>query len=291
MNTKRTTTLGAAMTVLFAAATCFAADEPESFSYDDYTAVLSQYVDEDGMVDYEGLKKSRQQLDAFHKAIAQLDPEQFEAWPDNDKIAFWINVYNSLTLQAIIDHYPIQSSFGKSLRFPRNSIRQIGGVWTKLKFDVMGREMSLEDIEHETLRKQFNEPRIHMALVCAAMGCPPLRNEPYLARRLDEQFGDQTRRFLANPEKFRIDTAGRRVYLSPIFKWFGDDFVPTYGTARPFGSNDYYSNKERATLNYIHQHLDKDDARRLVHRKEPQRVRYLDYDWTLNEQPRKKQEN
>lgn len=250
----------------------------EGFEYDDYDAVLETYVNDQGMVNYEELKTDRERLDAFAATIATLDPKVYDQWTENQKIAFWINAYNVLTLQTIINHYPIQPSFLASLRFPKNSIRQIPGVWDELQFAVMGRKMTLDEIEHETLRKNFNEPRIHMALVCAAMGCPPLRNEPFTGQGLDAQLDDQTRRFLENPQKFRIDPVNSRVYLSPIFKWFGKDFIKTYGTDEKFAGR---NEAERAVLNFISGHIDEDVAKYLATGEYD--LEYLDYDWSLNE--------
>lgn len=254
----------------------------QGFEYDDYGAVLEKYVNDRGMVDYEGLKADRTRLDAFAATIATLDPKVYDQWTEDQKVAFWINAYNALTLQAIINHYPIQPSFVASLRFPKNSIRQISGVWDELQFAVMSRKMTLDEIEHENLRKDFNEPRIHMALVCAAMGCPPLRNEPYTGDRLDAQLDDQTRRFLENSHKFRIDPVNGRVYFSPIFKWFGKDFVKTYGTDEKFAGK---SEVERAALNFISGYIDEDVAKYLATGKYD--LEYLHYDWSLNEQKAK----
>jgi hypothetical protein len=152
-------------------------------------------------------------------------------------------------------------------------------VWTKLRFVVMRREMTLDQIEHEELRAKFDEPRIHMALVCAAMSCPPLRNEPYVAGRLDAQFADQARRFLARSDRFRIDREKGVARLSAIFKWFGGDFVKDYGTRDAFNG---HSDAERAVLNYVAGLLPDDDAEFL--RSAKPSIAYLDYDWTLNEQ-------
>jgi len=143
----------------------------------------------------------------------------------------------------------------------------------------MGRPMTLDGIEHGVLRKDYHEPRIHMALVCAAMGCPPLRNEPYTGERLFAQLDDQARRFLSNPAKFRIARDAGRVYLSSIFKWFGDDFVSNYGVENAYGD---HSAKERATLHFIAGYLKKSDADYLADGN--YKVKYLDYDWSLNEQ-------
>jgi len=247
-----------------------------------YAAALSGYVDRSGMVDYQGLKAGRKPLDDFIAALGELEPGRYEKFSEKQKVAFWINAYNARTLQVILDNYPIESSFFASLRFPKNSIRQIKGVWDALEFPVMGRKMTLDEIEHQTLRKLFNEPRIHMALVCAAMGCPLLRNEPYTGERLDCQLDSQTRNFLADPEKFRADRRAGRVYLSPIFKWFAGDFVKNYLEAGPVKG---FDEEERAVLNFISGHLDYKDGL-YVHSGEF-KVSYLDYDWALNEQEEK----
>ena len=252
----------------------------EGFSYSHFATVLNTYVNDQGMVDYKELTANRESLDRFAEQIAELSPTAYQTWNDKEKIALWINAYNAFTLKLIIDNYPIKSSFAASLRFPKNSIRQIPGHWKKVTFIVMGKEMTLNDIEHNTLRKDFNEPRIHMALVCAAMGCPPLLNEPYTGERLDEQFADRTNALLSDPEKFHIDRVKKQVYLSPIFKWFEDDFMKTYGTDEKF---EKFSKGKRAVLNFISPFLSDTDRTFLIET-EKFSIEYLDYDWSLNEQ-------
>ena len=147
------------------------------------------------------------------------------------------------------------------LAYPKSSIQQIPGRWDKVQWLVMGQKLTLDRIEHAILRGgdpalvatygPFHEPRIHLALVCAAMGCPPLRNEPYAGERLDAQLDDQVRRFLRNPQKFRIDRGNGRVYLSSIFKWFGGDFIKKYGAGEKFAG---HSDAERAVPE-LHQRL------------------------------------
>lgn len=249
----------------------------EEFSYEPYARVLQTYVNDKGMVDYAALKQQRDKLDAFITAIGRLDPETFAEWNDQKKIAFWTNAYNGITLQAIIDHYPIEGSWFSL--YPQNSIRQIAGVWDKQQHWVMGKKMTLNHIEHKILRVKFNEPRIHMALVCAAMGCPPLRTEPYRGEKLDKQFDDQTRTFLANPDKFRIDRPENRVYISKIFQWFGKDFIETYLPENGFGE---FKTAERASLAFMSGYLPEEDADYL--RQGKYDLKYLDYDWSLNEQ-------
>ena len=237
----------------------------QPFSYDNYATVLSTYVDDEGNVDYAALKENRQPLDAFNASLATLSPETFESWTESEKIAFWVNIYNSLTLQAIIEHYPTKS------------IRDIPGVWKRLQFNVMGKEMTLDEIEHQVLRVQFNEPRIHMGIVCASVGCPILRQEPFIGSKLGEQLDDQTRKFLALDRNFKIEKNDNQVYLSSIFKWFGEDFIKTYGSENKFAGN----KQERSVLNFISQYLEPENQNYLANG--GYQVKYLDYDWSLNE--------
>ncbi len=236
-------------------------------SYEDYAAVLNQYVNEAGEVDYAGLQKNRATLDRFNASLGALSRASYEAWPEADKIAFWVNAYNSLTLEAIIDNYPTKS------------IRDIPGVWKSLKFKVLGQELTLDAIEHDILRKEFNEPRIHMALVCASVGCPVLRREPYRGTDLAAQLDDNTQMFLKLDRNFKLDGQNGKVHISSIFKWFGQDFEKTYGTQTKFTK---FNKKEGSVLNFISSYLDNADLAELEQAK---KVRYLDYDWSLNRQP------
>jgi hypothetical protein len=254
------------------------AAESQGFPHAVYRELLKTYVDDAGMVNYSDLKANRKLLDEFAQSMSRLDPKDYDAWADTEKIAFWINAYNALTLKAIVDHYPIKVSFFKSFVYPDNSIRQIPGVWDKITFSVLGREITLDGIEHDILRAKFNEPRIHMALVCAAMGCPPLRNEPYVGGKLDSQLRDQSTKFLQDSAKFRIDRTNNKVYLSPIFDWFGEDFVKTYGMTQDFSG---FPEKQKAVLHFISLHVEPGEKAYLM--KGNFSIEYLKYDWSLNE--------
>jgi len=176
------------------------------FSYELYGKVLLQYVDANGFVNYEALNKDRENLDRFAASLANLSPQELENFDEAKKLAFWINAYNALTLKVILDHYPIKKqSLLKGAVYPNNSIRQIPGVWDKIYFPIAGAEFTLDQIEHEILRVEFKEPRIHMALVCAAAGCPFLRREPFVGERLDAQLTEQTQRFLSDTGKTYYD--------------------------------------------------------------------------------------
>jgi hypothetical protein len=229
-----------------------------------YARVLERFVTSEGGVRYAALKADQADLDRALAGFAAIRPPQLEALPEADLIAFWINAYNAITLKTIVDSYPIQAGGLSAMRFPSSSIRQISGAWSNRDWTVAGRTVSLDDIEHETLRKQFGEPRVHMALVCAAKGCPPLRSEPYEGARLGEQLDDQSRRYLASPAGLRVEPGGRKVAVSSIFKWFADDFE-SVGGVRLFVSR-YAPQTARAALEA------KDT-----------KLAFLDYDWNLNE--------
>jgi hypothetical protein len=248
----------------------------------DFDALLKEHVDDKGMVNYQKIKARPVRLNTFLAALAAVKKTEFDRWPENQKIAFWINAYNAYTLKAIIDNYPVKSSFFKSLRFPKNSIRQIDGVWDKLKFNVQGQKLTLEHIEHKELRAKFSEPRIHMALVCAAMGRPPLRNQAYRGPQLNDQLDDQSKKFMAHPGKFKIDRAAQTVHLSQIFKWFGDDFTKKYLPDIGFAD---HTNPQRASLNFAAKYLPPADAEYLRDKK--YKIKHLNYDWALNEQKKK----
>lgn len=248
---------------LFATTTGTAANG-ETLTTETYAATLRRFVTPEGRVRYAALKASPTDLDAFLASIGTLDPAAVRRWAETDRIAFWINAYNAITLKTIINHYPIHRSGLASILFPENSIRQIPNAWSARSWRVMGEKRSLDDIEHEVLRKQFQEPRVHMALVCAAKGCPPLRDEPYSGPRLKDQLDDQTRRYLASPAGSRVLDGGNAVAVSAIFQWFSADFAAV-GGVRAFLSR--YSPPEtvaRLATNSV-------------------RMTFLDYDWTLNE--------
>ncbi len=246
---------------------------PTVLSANDYAYVLNRYVDEQGLVNYQGLKADRAQLDSFIESLATI--KGYQNWDDNQKIAFWCNAYNAITLQVIIDNYPIKPTFPARLKYPANSIRQIPGVWSKLNFNIMGRDLTLDDIEHNILRPQFKEPRIHMAIVCASRGCARLRNEPYAGDKLEQQLADQCRLFFADPDKFRI--SGGEVGISPYFKWFGQDFIEKYDD--PARLKDQPANI-RAALNLAMDYTGQADY--LLNG--TYRVIFQEYDWSLNEQ-------
>jgi len=240
--------------------------------YADYAHVLAHHVQGSGVA-YAALKADRGALD---RAIAQFDAPAARGeagWTREQRMAFWINAYNAFTLRAIVDAYPIQSRW--FTRQPRNSIRQISGVWTTPRWRAAGRSVSLDDIEHQVLRPGFTDARIHFAVNCASVSCPPLAAEPYRADTLDAQLDAAARRYLASPEGLRLD--GNTLRVSSIFKWYGEDFVAAYSPIVPGPRPPL----ERAILGAVVRYGPPAAAVRA--RNGGAVIAFLDYDWSLNE--------
>ncbi|MCZ6468869.1 MAG: DUF547 domain-containing protein [Candidatus Dadabacteria bacterium] len=251
-------------------------------SYAAYNSLLNRYV-KNARVNYEGFINSRAKFETFLRALGSVDENVFESWTEEQRLAFWINAYNAFTIKAIIDHYPIKRSFTLVGIFyaPSDSILQIKGVWTKLQFRALGNMVTLEEIEHETLRKKFNEPRIHMAINCASISCPDLRNEAYTPEKLEEQLADASTNFVNNPDKgVYVNEQSGKVKLSKIFKWFGDDFINNYGSKKLFNN---YSLKENAALNFTSEYIESEEVKEYLMNNKL-KIGYLGYDWHLNEQ-------
>ena len=228
-------------------------------------AVLQAVVDAQGLVDYDSLQRDPSQLNRYLKELAELTPQRFTSWPEADQIALLINAYNAFTLRSIIDHDPI-----------RASIKDIPGVWKFRRHALMGQQLTLDGIEHEILRREYNEPRIHAALVCAAMSCPPLRGEAFTGAELNRQLDDQSRRWLASSVGLQIDRAAGTVGISKIFEWFGDDWKRADPKAAPVPGHEQQS----VILRFITRYRPAEDQQLLEGGNF--RLTHLPYDWSLN---------
>lgn len=229
-----------------------------------FSAVLQEHVVA-GLVDYAAVARD-QRLPQYLDQLAETDPGRLASRAE--KLAFWINAYNAYTLKLVADDYPVESIHDLG-----TGGRIIGWLLNRSPWDIRfaevgGKKYTLNEIEHEILRPRFQEPRIHFAIVCAAVSCPPLRSEAYVPDRLDEQFDEQGRIFLADSRHNQFDFKERRASLSPIFSWFKEDF----------GGDD------ESLIRFVARFLGQDVARQLESHTEPWRVSHTDYDWSLNDQ-------
>ena len=234
---------------------------------DAYARLLRNWVNERGLVDYTALQRQPTDLQHVLDEIGNTSQVSYDSWDDHGKIAFLINAYNVITLQSIINQKPIKAS-----------IRNIFGVWKIRRHLVLGQFRTLDDIEHKILRRQFNEPRIHAALVCAAMSCPPLRQEPYTAQQLERQLDEQVHRWLASPAGLQIDRIKGTVKISAIFRWFAPDWKRSEKNPVLIPSH----NKTSPELNFIARYISPIDKAYIL--AGDYKLSYLDYDWSLNRQ-------
>lgn len=219
--------------------------------------LLQKYVDQDGNVDYETWKKTDSRN--LNRYLARMGGVDAGSLGRDERMAYWINVYNALTIRGMLEFYPLKSI--------KEKVSRLGGfnIWDDYPVLLKGEEYSLNHIEHKILRK-MGDPRIHFAIVCASKGCPRLRSEAYTGSSLNGQLEDNARDFFSRAQNFRVDAAKSALYLSSILKWFGEDF----------GKND------TEVLREISQWIQDPAAKSLAER--GAKVRYLDYDWSLNKQ-------
>lgn len=232
--------------LILAAAALGAASDP----YAPLDRLLKARV-KDGVVDYAGLAKEKKALDEYLKALAAAD---LGPMGRDERLAFWINAYNAFTLKLVLENRP-----------GLKSIRDLEDPWKRKRWKVAGATYSLDAIENEVIRKRFAEPRIHFALVCAAVSCPPLRAEAYVADRLDEQLDDQARAFLRDPKRGFRRGAGK-VYLSKLFDWYRKDFEKGGATV----------------VDFVLPFLADEDRRWVKANRDGLAVEFLPYDWSLN---------
>ena len=217
-------------------------------------------------VDYALLKTKVADLDAYLEVLQEVTADEYHAWDPSQQLAFLINAYNAFTLKLIVMHYP-----------EIDSIRDLGGLifsspWDIEFFQLLGKPATLDIVEHDLIRKNFAEPRIHFAVNCASRGCPPLQTTAYTAEKLDAQLEHATRQFLRDPERNRYVPGKKRLELSSIFNWYKPDFEQAAGSI------------EKYVAPYI---TDDPETRTLISNHGASRS-FLDYDWALNDKATRK---
>lgn len=241
-----------------------------------FDSVLQKYV-ENGLVDYKALLKDRKNLTEYLKQIADVDWKDYEKWSYRQKLALWINAYNAITIEAILQHYPIGKPNTLS-PYPKDSIRHIDGIWDKLKWKVAGRMFNLDHIEHVILRKELDEPMIHFVIVCASIGCPLLESRAFPADTIDERLNTAADNYINRDHKVKVDIENGIVWFPMIFDWFGEDFEDGYNDKGLFWDR---NPTERGLIHFIFEYVPLDQKIMLIKNKFA--IKYIFYDWGLNE--------
>ncbi len=214
----------------------------EAFNHNLWNDLLQKHVSNQGNVNYKGFKEDRTQLKAYLDELASNLPK--ESWTKDDKMAYWINVYNAYTVKLILDNYPT------------TSIKDIKDPWGQRFFKLGSKWYNLNEVEHQILRK-MGDARIHFAIVCASVSCPTLENKAFTATDLDKQLTVAAKRFLLDETKNNISED--KVKLSKIFKWFAKDF------------------KQNSSLaSFLSKYSGVDISEKV-------KISYNTYDWNLNE--------
>jgi len=219
-------------------------------------------------VDYAGFHADRSALQAYLDGLSSVTETEYRGWTREQQLAFLINAYNAYTINLVLARYPDLKSIkdlGSFLKSP----------WKKEFFMLLGAERSLDGVEHGLIRAPgaFDEPRIHFAVNCASIGCPMLRDNAYVGERLDSQLEDSVRRFLGDRSRNRYDAASGELEVSRIFDWYQADFEK---------GNRGISSVPQFLARYADFLADGAVARAAVRQGRAQ-IRYLDYDWTLND--------
>jgi hypothetical protein len=223
---------------------------------------LDQFLIKKGeqtLIQYKALKTAPKSLESYLQKISAVSLKQYQSFSRNQKLAFLINAYNAFTLKIIIKNYPV------------DSIKDIGNIfkntWKIKFFTLLGEKRHLDWIEHDVLRKKFDEPRIHFAVNCASISCPSLLEKVFQPKKLDQQFNTAAKNFLTNSQKNRWDREANILYLSKIFEWYGQDFQEKHSSFKqyiiPFFAKSPSEKKKIKSAD----------------------IKYLDYNWKLNEAP------
>ena len=253
-----------------------AAAQTFDHSHAAFTALLKKHVvlvegGKTSKVKYAELKKDEPQLKAYLDSLSSVKEADFNAWSKAQQMAFLINVYNGQTLALILQNYPVKS------------IKDIGSVfdnrWKRKFFKLFGQDAFLDKVEHEMLRKPgvYNEVRVHYAANCASIGCPSLREEAFVADRLDKQLEEQAVRFLSDRSRNRYSNG--KLEVSMIFNWFKEDWAGGYkgfdGKTPAIASREDYFSRYAKVL------ADSPAAQQIIVDKKAS-ISHLDYDWNLN---------
>lgn len=224
-----------------------AAAEPDNTPY---AKLLAKYV-KNGEVDYKGFKSEEKELDRYLEILEKSDTGKLDR---NEKFAFYINAYNAWTIKLILTGYP-----------GVKSIKDLGSIlkspWKKKICRLDGKVITLDDIEHKILRPVFKDPRVHFAVNCASKSCPPLFASPYRGADLEKQLDDASRGFVNDSANNRLD--GKTLYASRIFDWFAGDF-------------------DKDIVGFFLKYAQGDLKKTLEENRNKIKVKYLDYDWSLN---------
>lgn len=240
----------------------------DRFSYDEFDRLTRAYVSEHGAVNYEGLKKEIAGLQAFIDQLSAVSPENKPEWfpHEDERKRYYLTAYNAYILFYAVSSYPDRHGLWSRLGLFKNKDIVLGG-----------RKLTLNDLEHNIIRKEFVDPRVHFALNCAARSCPPLKAGVIAYNATEYELEEAARRFINDPANVRFEVLNLTLYLSKIFDWFEGDFLTYLRIKRRIS--------EPHIAQYVGLYLTGSSAEALARLPVNKiTIKYLDYDKTLNEE-------
>jgi hypothetical protein len=240
-----------------------------------WTALVKKHVTpinsgKTSQISYAGFAKDKDALKAYTDSIQAVTDAQFKGWTKPQQFAFLSNAYNAFTVELILTRYPNLKSIREFGYIPR-----INSIWDKNLFKLLGKDATLNQVEHEMLRGKGNyeDPRVHYAVNCASIGCPMLGTEALTADKLDAQLNDLEKRFLSDRSRNRFNEATGQLEVSKIYDWFKVDFNSGWKGVK--SSQDYFAR-------FAELLADKPEHQKAIKEGKAE-IKYLDYDWTLND--------
>ena len=255
--------------------------EQNVFPNASFDKVLEKFVNEYGLVDYSSLKQDPDDLDKYYHLVATRSPDSHpELFPNKaHELAYWINAYNAAVIKTILNYYPIDSVLDVKQPAIFFFLSDKSGFFVFQRLTFGGKTTSLYYLENGVIRKRFDDPRIHFALNCAALGCPRLPRQSFYGETLDQQLENQTRFFLAEERNYQIDHREKTIYLSSIFQWYEKDFLSWYQNRFP--------GHQASLLKYIGLYLTPEKTAELEKYGDDYKLQFIAYDWQLNDQKKR----
>jgi hypothetical protein len=240
-----------------------------------FDALLDQHV-RDGLVYYRALQDDRARLNRYIASLnAASVTEGYAKWSADQKKAFWLNAYNALVLQTVVNNYPIK---GRASTYPANSIRQIPGAFEKTPHTIAGKSVTLDSIE-TTILPEFEDPRVYIALGRGAVGSGRLRSEAFSTKGVERQLAEARKQFVTTPRWTKVDALNGKVSINPILSWRSAEFVKKYsGEAFELPKREPI---ELAVVGFLRPHLL--DAEEEFIKKNTFQLTYEPFDWRLND--------
>ena len=246
------------------------------FDHSDWNQFLKKFVNEKGEVNYSAVKKDPKLLNSYLAKLKNISSQEFIQWPREEQIAIFINAYNSGVIKLVLNHYPVRT------------VMNIPGFWEQQSVELSTYKQgaqgepnvySLNEIENVVLKKRFRDEKILFALSKGAKGSPRLQQEAFTGTHLEGQLYLATQEFVNNPKQNQIEPGGKKLYLSRLFQWYGNDFLLNWGD---FPEEKKWNPQEMAVLSFFAHYLQ--DSKKVEYLKEGEyKVRYSSFDWQLND--------